>query len=112
MKFAWLAAATLLIHIAGSEHALASEWRFCIAPFSQEQKIYVTAPFSTGAAMEAVETGFRRLLERAGHRHDSVQCPMAPNETAIRAMREHADDFNRQLGIAVLPIDWKPPAGR
>jgi hypothetical protein len=112
MKTAWVAAAALLIHIAGSGYARTSEWRFCVAPFNQEQKIYVTAPFSSGAAMEAVESGFHQLLERAGHRHDSVQCPMAPNEAAIRAMREHADDFNRQLGIAVLPIDWKPPASR
>jgi len=27
-------------------------------------------------------------------------------------MRQHADDFNRQLGNDVVPIDWKPAATR
>jgi hypothetical protein len=112
MKFIWLAGAGLIVNIAGSQFALALEWRFCIAPANQEHKIYVTAPFYAGSPMETIENGFHQLLDRTGHRHDSVQCPMGPNEAAIRAMRQHADDFNRQLGIEVLPVDWKPAAAR
>jgi hypothetical protein len=108
MKFPWLAGACLTINIAGSQSALAFEWRFCIAPSNQEHKIYVTAPFYTGTPMDAIENGFHQHLDRTGHHHDSVQCPMGANEAAIRAMRQHADEFNRQFGIEVMPVDWKP----
>jgi hypothetical protein len=27
-------------------------------------------------------------------------------------MRQHADDFNRQMGNDVVPVDWKPSATR
>jgi len=52
------------------------------------------------------------VLERAGRRHDSVQCPTGADERAVRAMRQHAEEFNRQMGIEVIPIDWKPATGR
>lgn len=86
----------------------AAEWRFCIAPASQEHKIYMTGPFSTTVAMEAMEGSFHQLLEHANHRHDNVQCPTGPSEQAVRAMRQHADDFNRQLGIEIVTVDWRP----
>jgi hypothetical protein len=112
MKFLQLAGAGLIINIAGLQFAAAAEWRFCIAPAGQEHKIYMTAPFLTAMPMDAMENGFHQVLDRSGRRHDSVQCPTGANEQAVRAMRQHADDFNRQMGNEVVPIDWKPAAAR
>ena len=112
MKLLRLAVAGLIITVAGLQFAAAAEWRFCIAPANQERKIYMTAPFLATIPMEAMESGFHQALDRSGHRHDSVQCPTGANEQAVRAMRQHADDFNRQMGTEVVPIDWRPAAGR
>jgi hypothetical protein len=108
VRLARLAGASLIIVIAGLQFAAAAEWRFCIAPANQERKIYMTAPYLTGTAMETLESGFHQALDRSGRRHDSVQCPTGANEQAVRAMRQHADEFNRQMGNEVIPIDWKP----
>jgi hypothetical protein len=105
-------AASLVIVIAGLRFAGAAEWRFCIAPSNQEHKLYITAPFLAGISMEAMESGFHQVLDRSGRHHDSVQCPTGPNEQSVRTMRLHADEFNRQLGNEVIPIDWKPAAPR
>jgi hypothetical protein len=101
-----------LIAISGLQLAAAAEWRFCIAPSSPERKIYMTAPFLAAAPMEAMENGFGQVLDRSGRRHDSVQCPGGPNEQAVRGMRQHADDFNRQMGNEVVVLDWKPAGAR
>jgi hypothetical protein len=92
--------------------AFAAEWRFCIAPSNQEHKIYMTAPFSTSPSMETMENDFHQLLDRSNLRHNSVQCPTGANEQAVRAIRQHADDFNRQMGVEIIPIDWKPASLR
>jgi len=105
-------AVQLFVQTAGHEVALAAEWRFCIAPSSQEHKIYVTAPFFAVASMEAMEGAFHLALERSGRRHDGVQCPTGANEQAVRVMRLHADEFNRQMGLEVIPVDWRPAAAR
>jgi hypothetical protein len=112
MKLAQLAGAALIVNVAGLQFAAAAEWRFCIAPSGQEHRIYMTAPFLAAIPMEVMESGFHQALERSGRRHDSVQCPTGPNEQAVRAMRQHADDFNRQMGTEVVPVDWRPAATR
>jgi hypothetical protein len=112
MKLAQLAGTALIVNFAGLQLAAAAEWRFCIAPSPQERKIYMTAPFPAAIPMEAMESGFHQVLERSGRRHESVQCPTGPNEQAVRAMRQHADDFNRQMGTEVVPVDWRPSASR
>ncbi len=105
--------ACLAISGAAVAPAQALEWRFCIAPASQEHRIYMTLPFPTTIPMEEMENGFHQILEHAGRRHDSVQCPTGANEQAVQAMRQHAGDFNRQMGNEVVGIDWRPaPAGR
>jgi hypothetical protein len=105
-----LASAGLTVNIATVQFASAAEWRFCIAPANQEHRIYITVPLLTGAPMDALEAGFHQVLDRSGRRHDSVQCPTGPNEQAVRLMRKHADDFNRQMGNEVVPVDWRPAA--
>jgi len=112
MQLLRCAGVALIITLAGLQVAAAAEWRFCIAPAGPEHKIYITAPFLAGISMEAMESGFHQVLDRSGRRHDSVQCPTGPNEQAVRAMRQHADDFNRQMGTEVVPVDWRPAAAR
>jgi hypothetical protein len=113
MKFLLqLAGAGLIVNAAALQFAAAAEWRFCIAPSNQEHRIYMTAPFLTATPMEVMESGFHQVLDRSGRRHDSVQCPTGATEQAVRAMRQHADDFNRQMGNDVVPVDWKPSATR
>ena len=112
MKLLQIAGAGLIINLAGLQFAAAAEWRFCIAPANQEHRIYMTAPFLTASSMEATESGFHQVLDRSGRRHDSVQCPTGATEQAVRAMRQHADDFNRQMGNDLVPVDWRPAATR
>jgi hypothetical protein len=108
----WLAGAGLIVNIAALQYAGAAEWRFCIAPSNQEHKIYITAPLLTAIPMDALENGFHQALDRSRRRHDNVQCPTGPDEQAVRLMWQHADEFNRQMGNDVVPIDWKPAANR
>jgi hypothetical protein len=112
MKLMRLVGAGLIVNLAGVQFAAAVEWRFCIAPAGQEHRIYMTAPFPAAIPMESMESAFHQVLDRAGRRHDSVQCPTGANEQAVRAMRQHADDFNRQMGTEVVPVDWRPGAAR
>jgi hypothetical protein len=62
--------------------------------------------------METMENDFHQLLDRSSLGHNSVQCPTGANEQAVRAIRQHADDFNRQMGVEIIPIDWKPASLR
>jgi hypothetical protein len=62
--------------------------------------------------MESMENGLHQALDQLGRRHDSVQCPTGASEQAVRLMRQHADEFNRQMGNDVVPLDWKPAAIR
>jgi len=109
MQFPRFVGVALAVAVAGFQPAFAAEWRFCIAPSNQDHKIYMTTPFPTGTAMETLETGFHKALEQAGHRHDSVQCPTGAGEQAVRAMRQHAGEFNLQLGNEVVAVDWRSP---
>lgn len=112
MKLLQLAGTGLIVNVAALQLAAAAEWRFCIAPSSQEHRIYITAPFLTAAPMESMEVALHQVLDRSGRRHESVQCPTGPTEQAVKTMRQHADDFNRQMGNDVVPLDWKPAAAR
>jgi hypothetical protein len=111
-RLLWLAGVGLIVNIAALQCASAAEWRFCIAPSNQAHKIYMTAPLLTGIPMDALENGFHQALDRSGRWHDSVQCPTGPDEQAVRVMWQHAEEFNRQMGNEVVPIDWKQAANR
>lgn len=111
-KLAMLLGFGLTLTGAAAAPAATLEWRFCMAPANQEHRIYVTLPFPTTIPMETMESSFHQALERAGRHHDGVQCPTGANEQAVQVMRQHADDFNRQIGNEVVGVDWRPPAGR
>jgi hypothetical protein len=75
MKLLKLSGAGLIINIAGSQFALAVEWRFCIAPSERDHKAYMTDPFLTSISLESLERDFDQLLDRWGRFHEGVQCP-------------------------------------
>jgi len=106
MKLLMAAAAGLLIAAAWPQLAFSAEWIFCVAPSDQDHKIYMTYPLFTSSGRSAMERDFHRFLEDSGLRHDGVQCPIGEDEQSARSMRQHADDFNQQRGMEVIPLDW------
>jgi hypothetical protein len=88
--------------------AVAEDWRYCLAPFNAEHKIYMSLPFPATIAMDAAESQFGRALTRSGVRYDDVQCPLSDSESGALAMQRHAVSVNHELGIQVINLHWKP----
>lgn len=88
--------------------ASAADWRYCLAPFHSEHKVYVTPPFLATVAMDEAEAQFAQTLNHSGLRYDDVQCPRSDDQASMQAMEQHAIDINRQLGHQIVTIRWKP----
>jgi hypothetical protein len=88
--------------------AMAEDWRYCLAPFQAEHKIYMSSPFPATIAMDAAESQFGRALTRSGVRYDDVQCPLSDSQSGALARQRHAVSVNRELGIQVINMPWKP----
>jgi hypothetical protein len=101
-----LLALTLIVLI--PRIAMADGWRYCLAPFHAEHKIYMSSPFPATIAMDAAESQFGRELTRSGVRYDDVQCPLSESESGALAMQRHAVSVNHELGIQVINMHWKP----
>ena len=96
---------TGLALIAGSSHAaLATDWQYCLAPSQAEHKIYMSGAFPVHNALEDADYAFERMLDRAGLRHDVVQCPRADDERAIEVMEQYATSFNQGNGNTIIHI--------
>ncbi len=85
----------------------AADWRYCLAR-GPDRTVYLSAPFSTVAAMPTLDAAFGRMLDRTHRSHDPVQCPRAEDAASLRAMRHTALRYNRQDGKTVVEIDWTP----
>jgi hypothetical protein len=92
---------------ASSQAALATDWQYCLAPSEAEHKIYMSDWFQVRGALYSADSAFERELDRAGLRHDVVQCPRADDERSIAIMQQHAISFNRTVGNTIihLPIE-------
>jgi hypothetical protein len=88
--------------------AMADGWRYCLAPFHAEHKIYMSLPFPATIAMDAAESQFGRALIRSGVRYDDVQCPLSDSEAGALSMQRHAVSVNHELGIQVINMHWRP----
>jgi hypothetical protein len=88
--------------------AMAEDWRYCLAPFQAEHKIYMSSPFPATIAMDAAESQFGRALTRSGVRYDDVQCPLSDSQSGALARQRHAVSVNHELGIQVINMPWKP----
>lgn len=85
----------------------AADWRYCLAR-GPARTVYLSAPFSTVAAMPSLDAAFGLMLDRTHRAHDPVQCPRADSAAALRAMRLTALRYNRQDGETVVELDWTP----
>lgn len=84
-----------------------ADWRYCLARGSG-RTVYLSAPFSTVAAMPALDAAFAQMLDRTHRAHDPVQCPRAEDAKALLAMRLTALRYNREDGQRVVEVDWTP----
>ncbi|GJD60975.1 hypothetical protein [Methylobacterium frigidaeris] len=84
-----------------------ADWRYCLAR-GPDRTVYLSAPFSTVAAMPALDAAFGRMLDRTKRPHHPVQCPRADDAASLRAMRLTALRYNRQDGETVVELDWTP----
>jgi hypothetical protein len=98
----------LALTISLPQIAMAESWRYCLAPFHAEHKIYMSLPFPATIAMDAAESQFGRTLTRSGLRYDDVQCPLSDSEAGSLAMQRHAVSVNHELGIQIINMHWKP----
>jgi hypothetical protein len=85
----------------------AADWRYCLAR-GPARTVYLSAPFSTVAAMPSLDAAFAAMLDRTRRAHDPVQCPRAGDAAALRAMRLAALRYNRQDGETVVELAWTP----
>jgi hypothetical protein len=92
---------------ASAQAAFAEDWQYCLAPAHAEQKVYVSGAFPARGSLGDADGEFERMLDRAGLRHDDVQCPRADDAQAIASMRDHAIGLNRETGntIVHLPLE-------
>ncbi len=102
-----LTAAVVLVGVLQTGAAQASEWRYCLALSPSQRTVYMSAPFPSGQALEAIEAGFGRALDRARIQHDSVQCPRGDAQS-IAAMKLQAIQYSQANGDKVVRLNWKP----
>jgi len=107
MRAAWIAAG-LALAMGIPAAARADDWRFCLAAARAQHKVFLSGTFATAAEMETLQTDFGRELERRGIAHDEVQCPRGSDRDSATEMQHNAIGFNRELGNAVVRLDWRP----
>src|SRR5271169_1804683 len=90
-----------------SQAALATDWQYCLAPSYAEHKIYMSGTFPVRGALDDAGSVFEQLLDRAGLRHDVVQCPRAEDERSIITMQQYAISFNQGNGNTIVRLPLK-----
>ena len=88
--------------------AHADEWRFCLAAARAQHKVFLSGTFATSVEMETLQDAFARELEQRGIPHDEVQCPRGADRDQATEMQLNAIGFNREMGNAVVKLDWRP----
>ena len=63
--------------------------------------------FPVRGELADADSAFERMLDKAGLRHDVVQCPRADDERSIAMMQQYAISFNKENGNTIihLPFD-------
>jgi hypothetical protein len=92
---------------AALQAASATDWRYCLAPSEAEHRVYMSGAFPVRRVPDDADNAFERTLDRAGVRHDVVQCPRADDEPSIEMMLQYAVDFNHRLGNTVIHIPFE-----
>jgi hypothetical protein len=98
----------LLLTVLIPQIATAEEWRYCLAPSHADHKVYMSMPFAATMSMDSAESQFGRTLTRSGLHYDDVQCPQSDSESSAVTMQRHAVSMNREIGIQVINMPWRP----
>jgi hypothetical protein len=99
--------AGLALTAASSQAALAADWQYCVAPAHAEHKVYMSATFPVHGALGDADDAFERMLDKAGLRHDDVQCPRADDERLIVLMQQYAISFNQENGNTIVHLPFE-----
>jgi hypothetical protein len=94
----------LALMMASSQVALATDWQYCLAPSHAEHKVYITGTFPVRGVLGDADGVFERMLDKAGLRHDDVQCPRADDERSIVMMMQYAISFNQEIGNTIIHL--------
>ena len=89
---------------ASAQAATGADWQYCIAPSEAEHKIYMSDWFQVRGTSHNADSAFEQALDRAGLRHDAVQCPRADDEHSIAMMEQYAISFNRKMGNTIVHV--------
>ena len=92
---------------ASSQAALAADWQYCLAPSHAEHKVYISATFPVRGVLADADDAFERMLDKAGLRHDDVQCPRADDERSIVLMQQYAISFNQENGNTIVHLPFE-----
>ena len=85
-----------------------SGWQYCLAASGGDRKLYISSPFSRTVDLNIIQILFsQRLL---GLQHEPVQCPIARYKETLATMRDDAISFNRNIGKAIVTLNWEPNA--
>ena len=85
-----------------------SGWQYCLAASGGDRKLYISSPFSRTVDLNIIQILFsQRLL---GLQHEPVQCPIARYKETLATMRDDAISFNRNIGKAIVTLNWEPYA--
>ncbi len=90
-----------------SESSAANDgWQYCFAPSHAEHKIYMSPSFPKIATLDDPKTAFAAMLSQSKIQHDTVQCSIGKDESAISAMRQNAISFNHKVGNTIVDMTW------
>jgi hypothetical protein len=81
-------------------------WQYCHSPSHAEHKTYFSTPIPVNGPVGEADIAFDRMLNKAGLRHDEIQCPRAPNKPTLLFRQKYAFRFNNELGYAVVTLNW------
>lgn len=90
--------------MAASPAASARNWQYCLAPSEAGHRIYISTPFPMPSSLGTADHSFALMLDRRALTYDDIQCPIARDEVAIVAMREHAIDMNTEIGMTIVNV--------
>jgi hypothetical protein len=99
--------AGLALIAASPQMALATDWQYCLAPSHAEHKVYMSATFPVRGVLADADDAFERMLDKAGLRHDDVQCPRADDERLIVSMQQYAISFNQENGNTIVHLPFE-----
>ncbi len=82
------------------------DWKYCLAPSYTEHKVYLSEPIPARDIVASIDSVFDQTLNKAGLRHDVIQCPKAPNKPTLLLWQKTAIRFNDKIGNRTIAVNW------